>query len=456
MDEGMAVALLDAAPVGLLVIDPAGTISWASPSVYDLTGYGHEDVVGTNILTYLHETAVDGLLESVSYVTEYTDAVMGPASLGFVHADGELRVLEVYGTNRLDDPLVGGLVVSVRDITFQYRINEALQAYTEGAALERVLHILAGALLGLPIQGRSSIFDTVTGEPLAEIGLHLMDLASSPPGAVRRPWEEAVVTGEPVYPADLSAYDDELRRHAAEHGIATIWAVPVAIAAADIPLRPRACVVIAKSGPGEPSVNERYTIANLTRSAALVMEREVLLGELARSARSDPLTGLANRAHLFRSRAGDRSGDHRGDGPVAVLAVDLDGFKPINDAHGHAAGDAVLVEVARRMAAACRAGDELGRIGGDEFVMLCWNITDDREATAVADRILSVLAAPIDLPPGLGADFVSVGASIGIALSAGADARAEGEGLDRTLARADGALYDAKRSGRNRWSLAAR
>src|SRR5689334_951269 len=125
MDDATARALLDAAPVGLMVIDQIGTISWVSPSVYDLTGYGYEDVVGTSILQYLHETAVEGLIESVAYVQEYTDAVMGPASLGFVHADGELRVLEVYATNRLDDPHIDGLVVSVRDQTFQYRINEA-------------------------------------------------------------------------------------------------------------------------------------------------------------------------------------------------------------------------------------------------------------------------------------------------------------------------------------------
>src|SRR3954447_11723575 len=103
MDDGMAEALLDAAPVGLMVIDEIGTISWVSPSVYDLTGYGHDDVVDTSILQYLHETAVEGLIESVAYVQQYTDAVMGPASLGFVHADGELRVLEAYATNRLTD-----------------------------------------------------------------------------------------------------------------------------------------------------------------------------------------------------------------------------------------------------------------------------------------------------------------------------------------------------------------
>jgi len=120
-------------------------------------------------------------------------------------------------------------------------------------------------------------------------------------------------------------------------------------------------------------------------------------------------------------------------------------------------------------------------------VMLCWGITDEREATAVADRLLRSLAEPIELPTGVGPDSVTVGASIGVALSPGTGphphaativelapelvsdvdlddvrppADVDGgdelaESLDDALARADSALYDAKRSGRNRWSLAA-
>jgi diguanylate cyclase (GGDEF)-like protein len=348
------------------------------------------------------------------------------------------------------------MVVSVRDITFQYRINEALQAYTEGKDLTAVLRVLCGALLGMPIRGRSAILDTATGEAMADVHLDLAAFGPAPATGPRRPWDEAVATGEATFPADLDGFDDELRAGAARAGIATVWAVPVAIAGSDETTRPRACIVVAKAEAGEPSINERYTIANLARSAALVMEREVLLGELARSARSDPLTGLANRAHLFRSR-NDEHGDGGRDRPVAVLAVDLDGFKPINDEHGHAAGDAVLVEVARRMATTCRSGDELGRVGGDEFVMLCWGVVEQAEATAVADRLLAALAEPIRLP-GVAGDgpteaaeaAVEVGASIGIALSAGG-----GEPLEQAMVRADTALYDAKRRGRHRWSIAA-
>ena len=126
MDPEFAVALLDASPIALLVVDEVGTITFASPSAEAMTGYGVGDVVGTNIFDYLVEEAIEGIAESVGYVAENPDVLMGPVWVGFRHADGELRVLEIMAANRYADPLLGGLVVSVRDHTTQYRLNEAL------------------------------------------------------------------------------------------------------------------------------------------------------------------------------------------------------------------------------------------------------------------------------------------------------------------------------------------
>ena len=155
----------------------------------------------------------------------------------------------------------------------------------------------------------------------------------------------------------------------------------------------------------------------------------------------DALTGLPNR-ELFYDRLEQslkllRRSDSRG---IAVLFLDLDHFKAINDTWGHAAGDQVLKTVAERIGGQLRDHDTLARLGGDEFVILLREIDRDGEIVRVVERICSALATPIDLGEGSVVPEVSVG----IALQFRGDANA-----DDLLERADRALYDAKRSGRN-------
>jgi diguanylate cyclase (GGDEF)-like protein/PAS domain S-box-containing protein len=168
--------------------------------------------------------------------------------------------------------------------------------------------------------------------------------------------------------------------------------------------------------------------------------------ELAHQALHDSLTGMPNRA-LFRDRL-----DHalrRASRPVAarpgsrtaVLFIDLDDFKVINDTLGHRIGDALLVSVGSRIAASIRPGDTAARLGGDEFTVLLESLDDASEARIVADRILSALAAPFHLE---GHDAI-VGASIGIVL--GDEASRDPDDLLRS---ADTALYEAKGLGKGR------
>lgn len=161
--------------------------------------------------------------------------------------------------------------------------------------------------------------------------------------------------------------------------------------------------------------------------------------QLAHSALHDHLTGLPNRRyveeHLRRTlAAASRSGEM-----VAVLQIDLDGFKQINDRFGHAVGDSVLVAVARRMSSVIRRADFLGRIGGDEFVVVATEARNPRGLANLARRLTQILSQPIEV------DAVSctLGASVGIALSPPLDAEPE-----RLLSQADAALYAAKAEGR--------
>jgi diguanylate cyclase (GGDEF)-like protein len=132
-------------------------------------------------------------------------------------------------------------------------------------------------------------------------------------------------------------------------------------------------------------------------------------------------------------------------GQVAVLLLDLDGLKWINDTYGHAIGDEVLAAVASRLGTVVRPSDTLARTGGDEFVIVCPG-TSVAAATAIGERISAALAPPITLGPAT----INASASIGIAHHAG-------EPIDPSvlLARADHAMYDAKRGGRGRVRIAA-
>ena len=174
----------------------------------------------------------------------------------------------------------------------------------------------------------------------------------------------------------------------------------------------------------------------IARLDGLVRLLSRALRAVEEQATTDQLTGLANRRRFHDRWASALSASV---GPTALLYIDLDGFKPVNDAFGHEAGDAVLVAVAERISSITRAGDVVARLGGDEFaVILPW--TDDVTADAVAQRILEVLAAPFDTPT----RQVYIGASIGLITAI------TGAGPDSELRRADTAMYAAKASGRNR------
>ncbi|HEV2875110.1 MAG TPA: EAL domain-containing protein [Thermoleophilaceae bacterium] len=175
-----------------------------------------------------------------------------------------------------------------------------------------------------------------------------------------------------------------------------------------------------------------------------ITERKLLQEELARQAFYDSLTGLANRA-LFDDRMqhalahADRRG-HR----LAVLLLDLDGFKIINDSLGHQAGDQVLVMVAQRIKACCRLSDTVARLGGDEFAVLLEEGVDEDATKVVAERLLEILREPF-LVKGR---EMTVGGSIGIAIHEESSAS-----TDDLLRDADAAMYCAKSRGRDRYEL---
>jgi len=170
------------------------------------------------------------------------------------------------------------------------------------------------------------------------------------------------------------------------------------------------------------------------------MDREALI----RMANFDKLTGLANRS-LFLDRLDyTLKRAKRYKTPCALLFIDLDGFKEVNDTLGHEAGDVVLIETGERFTQAVRESDMVARHGGDEFTVILPVVEKPSDAEAVAEKIIDSLARPFQLPGG----EKSIGASIGIGIFPEA-----GETVDELLHKSDSAMYEAKAGGKNRWVL---
>jgi diguanylate cyclase (GGDEF)-like protein len=176
----------------------------------------------------------------------------------------------------------------------------------------------------------------------------------------------------------------------------------------------------------------------------LLMAIDRLRSEVAELALMDDLTGVANRRHLLQRLTEECARSERSGEPFALLVIDLDGFKGINDTHGHAAGDACLQHFTLMAQTRLRPGDMLARAGGDEFCIVLPSSTA-REGTMIARRILEVCRADAAECSGLD---IPIFVSIGVAQWT----RSMGAFPDRLIAAADHALYEAKRDGRNRFA----
>jgi len=248
----------------------------------------------------------------------------------------------------------------------------------------------------------------------------------------------AIYEGRPVYVEDV--LNDTRTRHFADlasaFGVAACWGIPV---------RDRAGRVIAGLSlyipdPRGPQPNEERLLELATQLAALALERWQESEELRHRAFHDPLTGLPNRLlFLDRLEHGLARAD-REDHGIAVLFLDLDDFKRVNDTWGHAVGDALLQEVAARLSQRVRAGDTVARFAGDEFTILLDGVTGEDDIRAVAERLLAALEPPIDC----GEHEVRIGLSIGAAIATERPLPDSGT----LLLSADQALYAAKRRGK--------
>ncbi len=212
-----------------------------------------------------------------------------------------------------------------------------------------------------------------------------------------------------------------------------------------MPDRPGA-QILAETAPamaGALGVGGMIILLLMRRLSRSSTELELARADAQYRALHDPLTGLANRAGFQDRLAQAVASLDQSKAKIALLALDLDRFKQINDTLGHESGDALLQQVAQRLQSVSRDGDTIARLGGDEFAIIQSSITSVKEAESLSDRIIATVSEPYSV---LGAQ-AKIGVSIGIATAATAS------DSDDITARADFALYEAKEAGRNRYRV---
>jgi diguanylate cyclase (GGDEF)-like protein/PAS domain S-box-containing protein len=399
-------ALVQSSSDLVFAVDRDGAVTYASPSCTEVLGYEPEAMLGSEKGILVHEDDI-GDLGATLRQTAGSPGESVEFAIRVRHRDGTWRWIEGLATNLLDDPAVTGMVINARDVTERRARMERQSAISD--------------------LGRAALRETTLEAVMASATEAINRIVSprhcrivSASGSTNRHGREA--GGSTAVKADHDG------RRAAD----SVLRIPVGS-----PQQPLASIEISPAGP-MTSDDEQFIegVSGIVLSATVRFRAE---DAIRHQAMHDPLTGLPNRAlfndrleHAMRRRT-------RMTGYVAVMIVDLDGFKNVNDSLGHLAGDSLLIAVANRFTTSLRGFDTIARLGGDEFAILVDDLDTADQAGIVAQRVLDALEDPLPLPD----QEVAIGASVGVALTDQSDTRA-----DRILADADAAMYQAKREGK--------
>lgn len=399
----------------VMVLEATGQVRTLSAAVTRMFGIDQLSLEGrdlTSLVDDAHHRRVEAAIGAV--LSAGSGAKVG-IDVEVRRADGALRHVAVSLLNLVDDPTVGGLVATISDVSRRAQAEEDLRE--ANAVLAATLESVSDGILAVDSRGQVSVWNRryleLWGMPdellergdLREIFEHAVGLAVDP-DALRRSILEVHRDHDATHDGTIELLDGRV-----------------------IECRSRPQRV---DGVAHGRV---WSLRDVTETRQ--MERD-----LERRALHDPLTGLANQV-LFRRCLDSAAGARREAGRCAVVFIDLDDFKEVNDTLGHSAGDLLLVEVAHRISSVTRDSDTPARLGGDEFAMVLAGPVDEETALGIARRLHDRLAEPVEL---LGQSVVAT-ASIGVAVTDGvAD-------VDRLLRNADQAMYHAKRSGRNQFRL---
>ncbi len=420
----------------VIVVDGLGTIREAHGGMGGFLGWMPNDMRERSVFDFIvpaEHAATASYLVGAS--GEEIQTVELPVSfrVSLLGVDGREHAVDVIPTGRADDPEIWGWAMVLVPVALEASVSRSLDAEIAGASRDRVKQLLSAELAvdNAAYSSRWFFVDladagqpTVTAQDEFDVSVLLeKELV----GGAWVPWA-AMAPGSfnLTEAADLPERMRALCRQRDWHRM-TVAPVHVnnSLAAVFIAFTQ----VIGREPAGAVTTNVRARIRGLVDATSMILERWRERDRLLVAATRDPLTGLANRDSLADALAGTAD-------ESMVLYVDIDRFKDVNDVFGHNVGDAVLVEVSRRIERACRPSDVIARIGGDEFVIVL-NSVDRSTATTIGARVVATIGEPLGLARGPESVTVSVGLAPRVHGSDPVDA-------------ADRAMLHAKREGRGR------
>ena len=397
------------------IIDSDMAIVYESPAIEVSLGYKPEDLVGKSAEVVLHPEEIEGIRQFVAELMEHPGQHL-PLLFRCRHIDGSWRWLEATVTNLLHVPGIAGFVINARDVTDRRRVEQAIRE-----SEERFRSAFDDASVAMAILSLDDVILRVN-DALCELsGYQEHELVGRRGIEMSHPEEYGldVLRMTQVLRGEVKSFQME-RRYVHRDG-STIWGLVNISAALD--------------ADGYP-VHLLAQIQNIT-------ERKELEQNLQHQAFHDALTGLPNRAMLLERLGVALDVRDTDSGTLALLFLDLDNFKVVNDSLGHVAGDDLLMEVARRLTRGVARGDIVARLGGDEFAVLVSNLPGSEEAVTVARRLVESFEPP----------FVVQGRQIKTSTSIGIVTAGTEDTPDDLLRKADVAMYRAKTRGRNRIEL---
>ncbi|MFN8511554.1 MAG: EAL domain-containing protein [Thermomicrobiales bacterium] len=446
------------------ILDREGRRHYVSPSVKRVLGYDAADLTESSPLALIHPDDLAKRRANFEEALAQPGAHL-PVEFRIRHKDGSWRDWEAITTNLSHEPSVAGFVVNARDVTERVQAERDLRRRNEElSALNRIGRTLTrlaepAAILTLidevvgQVLDNSNLYIALHDEarreilfPIYRINGELREPATRPLGAGLTDY--IIRTRQPLlFPRDVEAECARLGIKAVGTPCRSFLAVPMLTGDQVIGV----IAVQDYEREGVYQASHLDLLATIAAQAATALENARLYaaleqelterrraeGQLAHQATHDALTGLPNRAY-FLDCVGHALTHSRRGFPCAVLFLDLDNFKVVNDTLGHEAGDRLLVAVTARLRGVLRETDMLARLGGDEFTVLLEGIADPSAAAEVADRLAGALAPPFSLD----GQVYRIAASIGIVLSTAEHLRP-----DDLLRDADIAMYRAKGSG---------